>query len=93
MTKTLELTLSDLLRKVQEGQIPLTATVTVTFDESAVRSPDNDISSNPTLDLLRQWTEQDASLSPSERDSEEELWDKFEKNINESRANAGMRTL
>jgi hypothetical protein len=46
-----------------------------------------------TLALFRQWAEEDARRSPQEAEAENELWERFQANLNETRALQGMRQL
>lgn len=46
-----------------------------------------------TQELFAQWDAQDAAMSEEERLAESQLWDAFEKGINDNRAALGMRAL
>ena len=48
---------------------------------------------DPTLALFRQWAEEDAKHTPEEAAQENELWEQFQANVNETRALLGMRKL
>lgn len=48
---------------------------------------------DPTLALFRKWEEEDAKMTPEEIAAENQLWDQFLKNINETRASLGMRSI
>jgi hypothetical protein len=48
---------------------------------------------NPTLALFRQWEAEAAARSPEEAERENELWEQFQANVNETRAALGMRKL
>jgi hypothetical protein len=52
-------------------------------------SPDGD----PTLTLFRQWAAEDAKRTPEEAARENELWERFQANVNETRQALGMRHL
>jgi hypothetical protein len=45
------------------------------------------------LALFRKWAEEDAKMTPEEIAAENELWGRFLKNVNETRASLGMRLL
>lgn len=47
----------------------------------------------PTLALLAQWMEEDATDDPEEIRKAEEEWEDFKRNLNETRAAAGARIL
>jgi hypothetical protein len=48
---------------------------------------------DPTLTLFRQWEEEGAARTPEEALRENELWEEFQSNVNETRAALGMREL
>jgi len=48
---------------------------------------------DPTLALFRQWAEEDAQRTPEEAAQENELWERFLTNVNETREALGMRKL
>ena len=48
---------------------------------------------DPTLALFRQWAEEDAKRTPEEAAQENELWEQFLTNVNETRAALGMRKI
>lgn len=48
---------------------------------------------DPTLALFREWEAEDARRTPEEAAEENELWEQFLKNLNETRAALGMRQL
>jgi hypothetical protein len=48
---------------------------------------------DPTLALFRKWKAEDAEMTPEEVQAENELFDQFIKNVNETRASLGMRLL
>ena len=51
------------------------------------------IREEPTLALFRQWEEEDAKMTPEEAAAEDELWERFQVNVNETRRALGMREL
>jgi hypothetical protein len=48
---------------------------------------------DPTLALFRKWEEEDAKMTPEDIAAENQLWEQFLKNVNETRASLGMRLL
>ncbi len=48
---------------------------------------------DPTLALFRQWEQEGAARTHEEANRENELWEQFQANVNETRAALGMRTL
>ena len=48
---------------------------------------------DPTLALFRKWAEEDALRTPEEAARENELWEQFQANVNETRAALGMQPL
>jgi hypothetical protein len=48
---------------------------------------------DPTLALFRQWEEEGTARTPEEAARENELWEQFQANVNETRAALGMRKL
>jgi hypothetical protein len=48
---------------------------------------------DPTLALFQQWKAEDAAMTAEEIEAENLLWAEFEKNINASRREMGMREL
>ena len=48
---------------------------------------------DPNLALFREWAAEDAQRTPEEIAQENELWEKFETNANETRSALGMRQL
>jgi hypothetical protein len=48
---------------------------------------------DPTLALFRQWEAEGAARTPEEAAQENELWEQFQANVNETRALLGMRKL
>lgn len=90
MTTTEEMTLTELLQRIQRGDIPLDATARVTFDmPGSGRAPD----SEAALALFDQWDAEDALRSPQEIEEEKRLFAQFETQVNETRTALGMRTL
>lgn len=59
---------------------------------SAAPAP-NDGSLTPSEALFRQWEQEDASLTDEERQTAEEWWQEFQRDINAERAAAGMRPV
>lgn len=53
----------------------------------------NNEPSDPTLALFDAWDKQDAAMTEEELEAERRLFAEFENNVNESRQEAGMRTL
>lgn len=79
VTKQEGLAPEELARKVLTDHLPPLA---------AERQPED-----PTLALFRQWAEEDAKRTPEEAAQENELWEQFRQNVNETRAALGMRKL
>lgn len=48
---------------------------------------------DPTLALCRQWEQEGRARTPEEAAQENELWERFQANVNETRAALGMRKL
>lgn len=48
---------------------------------------------DPTLALFRQWEQEGTARTPEEAARENELWERFQSNVNETRRALGMRTL
>ena len=48
---------------------------------------------DPTLALFAQWKAEDAQMTPEEAAEEQQLWEQFEQNVNETRDTLGMRHL
>jgi hypothetical protein len=53
-----------------------------------MRQPDE-----ATLALFRKWDSEDAERTPEQAQLENELWDTFQANVNETRQALGMRKL
>ncbi len=70
---------AELARRVLTEHLPVLA------DDA----PDDD----PTLALFRQWAAEDVKRTPEEAAKENELWEQFQANVNETRKALGMRTL
>lgn len=66
----LDIPLPELLRRVEAGQIPLSARVQVWFEQPALNQT--------TLALLEKWAQEDAHLSPEEREEDERLFTHIE---------------
>lgn len=47
----------------------------------------------PTQALFRAWDEEDAGMTQKEREAEDQLWQDFQRGLNETRAALGMRLL
>ena len=73
MTRTLEFTLPELLKRLETGQIPMSAHVKVTYEDAA---PQKD----PTLALFDQWAKEDAVLTPEQRADNERIYSHIEQN-------------
>lgn len=48
---------------------------------------------DPTLALFRQWEQEDAARTSDEAARENDLWEQFQANVNETRAALRMRPL
>ena len=48
---------------------------------------------DPTLALFRQWAEEGAARTTEDAARENEIWEQFQANVNETRAALGMRKL
>lgn len=83
MLQTIEISLPELLERVRLGQIPMSARAQVTYD-AALAAP----SPEPTPDAPS-----DEATPEEELEAERRLFEQFEKNVNETRAACGMRTL
>jgi len=46
-----------------------------------------------TAELFAEWDKEDAKMMDEEREAEDQLWEVFQKGINETRAALGMRQL
>jgi hypothetical protein len=49
--------------------------------------------SGPTLALFGEWKQEDARLTPEEMEQKRQLWEQFDRGINETRDALGMREL
>jgi hypothetical protein len=95
MTLTIELSAAEQARLTaaakQEGLAPEALARKVLTDHlpPLVEGPQED----PTLALFRQWEQEGAARTPEEAARENELWEQFQANVNETRAALGMRKL
>lgn len=55
--------------------------------------PPAEAGSDPTLTLFAEWEKDDAQLTPEEMERERQIWEQFERGINETRRALGMREL
>jgi hypothetical protein len=60
------------------------------WQEQDGKTPMPDI---PTQTLFARWAEEDAHMTDAERGAEDHLWEDFQKSINATRAELGMRRL
>ena len=96
MTLTIELTEAEQARLTavakQEGLRPeeLARKVLTDYLPSVTEAP---LHEDPTLALFREWEEEGAARTAEEAEQENELWEKFQANVNETRAALGMRKL
>lgn len=79
MQQTVEISLPELLERVQAGQIPSSARVRVTFDDAPTADAPQD-PKDPTLALFEQWAREDAEATPEERAEEERIYAQIERN-------------
>lgn len=54
---------------------------------------DEPLVEDPTLTLFRQWEEEGVARTPEEAARENELWEQFQANVNETRATLMMMKL
>ncbi len=93
MTLTLELTPETEKRLAEEaarrGQSP-TDTALRFVEEALLKPPAApDAENQAFIDLLRQWREEDASMTPEEADQAEREFEEFKTNMNANRAAEG----
>lgn len=77
MVQTFELTLPELLERLHAGQIPMSAKVSVTFDDAA--APAVPTKKDPTLALFEQWANEDAQMTPKQQAENERIYSEIEK--------------
>ncbi len=75
---TVEITLPELLKRLDEGQIPMDAKVRVTFDESV--APSVQVTKDPTLALFEQWAIEDEQLTPEQEAENKRVYAAIETN-------------
>ena len=78
IVRTIEFTLPELLKRLNEGQIPMSAKVSVTFDDEAV--PAISTEKDPTLALFEQWASEDAQITAEQQAENERIYSEIEKN-------------
>lgn len=78
MTKTIEVTLPELLEGLNAGRIPKNAKVQVTFDEDAFSSAET--SHDPTVALFERWAQEDAAITPEQEAENERIYAEIERN-------------
>ena len=76
----------------QEGLAPAEFARKVLTDHLAPRA-EAPQPEDPTLALFRKWEQEGTARTPEEAARENELWEQFQANVNETRAALGMRTL
>lgn len=103
---TLEIAVPELVKRYQAGEIPASARATVTYEPEIEKDPilaklhqwqsETQTQTTPevsTRELFDQWAQEDANMTEEQRQAESQLWEEFEKGINENRAVLGMRQL
>ena len=78
MIQTAELTMAELLKRLSAGQIPMTAKVTVVYEEVSPSASDE--GKNPALGLFEQWEQEDARMTPYEEAKNEQVYAQIEQN-------------
>ena len=96
MTLTIELSAAEQARLAaaarQEGMAPAELARRV-LAENLPPLSEGAPAGDPTLELFRQWAAEDAKRTPDEAAQENELWEQFQANLNETRQALGMRRL
>ena len=94
MTVTLELT------PTEEARLAEASRLTGLPPDEAAHSllaehlpPAPDAAEDSTLALFARWDAEDAQMTTEEVAEEQNLWDRFESGVNETRAALGMRRL
>ena len=77
MTKIAELTLPELLERLNTGLIPMSAKVTVTYED---REKPSTAVQDPTLALFAQWERDDARLTLEEQQKNDRIYEEIERN-------------
>jgi hypothetical protein len=96
MTLTIELNATEQARLAtaakQEGLAPEELARKVLTDHlpPATEEPPSE---DPTLELFRQWEAEGTARTLEDAERENELWEQFQANVNETRAALGMRQL
>lgn len=75
---TVEITLPELLKRVDAGQIPMDAKVRVTFDDA--EAPSVQVTQDPTLALFEQWAIEDEQLTPEQEADNKRVYAAIETN-------------
>lgn len=75
MTQIAELTVTELLERLDAGQIPMTAKVTVVYEEAFPA-----FGRDSALALFEQWDKEDAQSTPEEQIANEQVYAEIEKN-------------
>ena len=96
MSLTIELNAAEQARLAaaakQEGMAPAELARKVLTDHLP-RLAEGAQDEDPTLALFREWAAEDAKRTPEEAARENELWERFQANVNETRVALGMRKL
>ena len=87
MVQTVEFSIPELLERIRQGRIPLTATAQVTFDEASLTNDEQPSTAAPTteaersadLALFEQWARAGAASTPQERVENDRIYAEIEK--------------
>lgn len=82
MTQTTELTMQELLKRLNAGQIPMTAKVIVVYEETTPSLLDKNTRAekNPALALFEQWEQEDNQTTPEEQAENDRVYAQIEQN-------------
>lgn len=85
MTQIPELTITELLKRLDAGQIPMSAKVTgvyedVSFAAREENGKDTGDDKNPALALFEQWDKEDAEMTPEEQAQNERVYAQIAQN-------------
>ena len=94
MSQTVECTVFELLERINRGEIPRAATFRGTIDYSAPNTPKSirDKSVGPALKAVLGY-EPERAATAKEWEAEIAEFDRFYKNVNETRRELGMRNI
>ncbi len=94
MTVTLELTPAEEARLAEAVRLTGLPRAEAAHSVLAEHLPPVDTGENdPTLALFAQWDAEDAAMTAEAAEAEQQLWGRFESNVNETRQAQNMRLL